>query len=299
MDAPVHPVPWPASPREMGAREITAFLTQLAVHRRVSASTENQALAALLFVHGQGLGHPPERLEGLVRGRRPARLPVVLTAGEVARVLVVMNGTTRLMAAMLYGSGLRLLECCTLRVKDIDLERLEVTVRDGKGRRDRVTMLAASLRPALERHLADVRGQHGRDLERGWGTVAVPDALDRKLPGAPRDWAWQWVFPATRPHRDRETGNARRHHLHETVLQRAVREAAERAGITPRVTCHALRHSFATQLLESGYDNRTIQELLGHRDVSTTMTYTHVLSRGGRGVRSPLDGPAISGGWAP
>ena len=278
-------------PATTGAPEITAYLTHLAVARRVSASTQNQALSALLFLYRTVLGRPPEALEGLVRARRPARLPVVLTRREVGLLLGEMRGVPRLMAALLYGAGLRLLECCHLRVKDVELERLELTVRDGKGRRDRVTLLPEKLREPLRRQLARTRRGHGADLALGRGSVALPDALVRKYPRAPWEWGWQWVFPATRTYRDGATKELRRHHLHESVLQRAVREAVMRARLAKPASCHSLRHSFATHLLEAGYDIRTIQELLGHRDVSTTMIYTHVLNRGGRGVRSPLDLP--------
>jgi integron integrase len=200
-----------------------------------------------------------------------------------------MRGVPALMASLLYGAGLRVLECATLRVKDVDFDRHELTVRDGKGRKDRVTLLPARLEPALRSHLARVRTQHAKDLAQGQGAVALPDALDRKYPTASRDWPWQWVFPATRNYVDRLTGDERRHHLHETVLQRAVKAAVRAAGIAKPATAHTFRHSFATHLLEDGYDIRTIQELLGHQDVRTTMVYTHVLNRGPRGVRSPLD----------
>ncbi len=273
----------------MGAPEISRFLTHLAVENRVSASTQNQALAALLFLYRRALGMPFPDLDGLVRARRPVRLPVVLGRSEVRALLAGMCGTTHLMASLLYGSGLRVLECCRLRVKDLDLERLEITVRDGKGRRDRRTMLPQALVDSLRRQLAAAKRMHDRDLLAGAGSVALPDALARKYPRAPWEWGWQWAFPATRLYRDRALGIRRRHHLHESALQRAVREAARRAGITRPATCHSLRHSFATHLLEDGQDIRTIQELLGHRDVSTTMIYTHVLNRGGLGVRSPLD----------
>jgi len=273
----------------MGAPEIVAFLSDLATAGGVSASTQNQALSAILFLYRHVLGYEPDRLEGLVRAKRPMRLPAVLTREEVRALLGQMRGETRLMASLLYGSGLRLLECCTLRVKDLDLDRLELRLRDGKGRKDRVTMIPAALRRALAERLRCVRELHAADLALGRGSVALPDGLERKLPSASRELAWQWIFPAARTYRDRVTGQERRHHLHETVLQRAVKEAGLRAQLTKRATCHALRHSFATHLLESGHDIRTIQELLGHRDVSTTMIYTHVLNRGGLGVRSPLD----------
>lgn len=277
-------------PRDLGADAVRDFLTHLARDRRVAASTQNQALAALLFLYRHVLEQPTDGPLDHLQARRPHRLPVVLTREEVSRVLDAMRGTSRLLASLLYGSGLRLLEGCTLRVKDLDLSRGEVLVRSGKGQKDRRTVLPGSLVAPLTRQLAEVRAQHARDVRGGGGTVALPDALRRKLgPATARSWPWQWVFPATRPYRDRETGEWRRHHLHESVLQRAVPEAARVAGLSKRVTCHTFRHSFATHLLESGYDIRTVQELLGHRDVRTTMVYTHVLQRGGLGVRSPLD----------
>jgi integron integrase len=278
-------------PREMGAGEIVAFLSHLASDGRVSASTQNQALSALLFLYRDVLAVVPGSLDGLVRARRSVRLPVVLTRDEVRRLLAELRGPAWIMASVLYGAGLRLLECCRLRVKDVDLERHEIRIRDGKGRKDRVTVLPESLVEPLREQVARVRRQHAEDVQHGAGHVELPDALSRKFPGASRELPWQWVFPATRLYRDPSTGERRRHHLHETVLQRAVKNAASRAALTKRATCHSLRHSFATHLLESGYDIRTIQELLGHRDVATTMIYTHVLNRGGRGVRSPLDGP--------
>jgi integron integrase len=277
-------------PRELGPLEIEAFLSSLASEHHVAPSTQNQALSALLFLYVHVLSVPLARLGDFTRARRPHRVPTVLTPGEVAAVLNQMRGVPALMASLLYGAGLRLLECARLRAKDLDFERLEIVVRDGKGRQDRLTMLPRGMVDPLRRHLAWVREQHIADLDAGAGWVDVPDALDRKYPNAGREWPWQWVFPATRTYRDPVTGRTRRHHLHETVLQSAVRAAVLATGLAKRASCHTLRHSFATHLLEAGYDIRTIQELLGHRDVSTTMIYTHVLNRGGLGVRSPLDG---------
>jgi len=278
------------APDEMGEGEVNQFLTHLAVQGRVSASTQNQALAALLFLYGSVLRRPLGQIEGVVRARRPRRLPVVLSRQEVRTVLDGLDGTPGLVCALLYGSGLRLLECLRLRVKDIDFQRREITVRDGKGGKDRVTMLPAAVTAQLQAHLERVRRPHTRDLSRGLGRVPLPDALARKYPGADRQWAWQWVFPASSHYVDPQTGVRHRHHLHESVVQRAVKEAVRRAGVTRPASCHSFRHSFATHLLEDGYDIRTVQELLGHKDVKTTMVYTHVLNRGGRGVRSPMDG---------
>lgn len=276
-------------PVELGAAHVTAFLSALATRDHVAASTQNQALAALLFLYRDVYGLDLPWLEGIVRAQRPARIPSVLSHDEVRRVFAEMTGAPKLMATLLYGSGLRLLECCRLRVKDVDLDRNEITVREGKGAKDRRTMLPGSVRAALRDHLAAAAAQHARDVAAGAGWVELPDALDRKFPNAGREWPWQWVFPATKPYLHRESGRTRRHHLHETVLQRAVREAALAARIPKRVTCHTFRHSFATHLLEAGHDIRTVQELLGHADVSTTMIYTHVLNRGPSGVRSPAD----------
>jgi integron integrase len=277
-------------PRELGPPEIEAFLSHLANEQHVSASTQNQALAALLFLYTHVLSVPVARLGDFTRAKRPHRVPAVLTPAETAAVLDEMSGVPALMASLLYGAGLRLLECARLRVKDLDFERLELAVRDGKGRRDRMTMLPERLVEPLRTHLEKVSAQHTADVAAGAGWVELPDALDRKYPNAAREWPWQWVFPATRTYVDAATGRTRRHHLHETVLQGAVREAVLASGLGKRASCHTLRHSFATDLLAGGYDIRTIQELLGHRDVSTTMIYTHVLNRGGLGVRSPLDG---------
>jgi integron integrase len=276
-------------PREMGGVEIEAFLSHLAIGSRVAAATQNQALNALVFLYSRVLGLRVPRLEAFVRARRPARLPVVLTREEVHALLARLEGSLGLVARLMYGSGLRLRECLELRVKDLDFGQGEIRVRDGKGRRDRVTPLPRSLLEPLRVHLTRVRELHARDLAAGAGAVALPDALARKYPGAAREWGWQWVFPAARRYRERESGRERRHHLHETLVQRGVKRAVRAAGLAKPASSHTLRHSFATHLLESGYDIRTVQELLGHRDVRTTMIYTHVLNRGGRGVRSPLD----------
>lgn len=276
-------------PAELGASEVEAFLSQLACQAGVSASTQNQALAALLFLYAQVLERDLEALRPMVRAKRPERLPVVLSRREVASLLGRLRGVPRLMAALMYGAGLRLLETVSLRIKDLDIPRGEIRIRDGKGRKDRVVPFPSTLDHDMTRHLQQVRELHTFDLSEGAGFVQLPDALRSKYPNAPRELPWQWVFPATRTYRDPLTGERRRHHLHQTVVQRAVRQAAIAAGLTKPSTCHTLRHCFATHLLESGYDIRTIQELLGHRDVSTTMIYTHVLNRGALGVRSPLD----------
>jgi integron integrase len=275
-------------PRELAEPEVTAFLSSLAA-RGVSASTQNQALSAVQFLYESVMGTELEWMHEIVRAQRPVRLPVVLSRDEVGALLSRLRGPVWLMASLMYGAGLRLLECAELRVKDLNFDRGELTVRDGKGGKDRVTMLPATLKTPLADHLTRVKAQHVADLAAGRGRVALPGSLATKYPNAPGEWAWQWVFPATRFYVDSTTRERRRHHLHESVLQRAVKEAARAAGIPRPATCHSLRHSFATHLLEAGYDIRTIQELLGHRDVSTTMIYTHVLNHGGRGVRSPLD----------
>jgi integron integrase len=276
-------------PELLGSAEVTAYLTHLALAGHVSAATQNQAFNALVYLFREVLSRELPGLAEIPRAKQPLRLPLVLAREEVQAVLRELHGTPALMCALMYGSGLRLLECCRLRVKDVDFLRCELTVRDGKGRKDRLTMLPARLAPVLRRHLERVALQHRHDLEGDAGHVALPRALARKYPHASRDWPWQWVFPATRIHVDAATGERRRHHIHESLLQRVFAAAVRAAALTKPATCHTLRHSFATHLLESGYDIRTIQELLGHSDVSTTMVYTHVLNRGGRGVRSPLD----------
>jgi integron integrase len=280
-------------PAGLGGPEIAAFLTHLACEGRVSASTQNQALAALVFLYRRVLELALPDLEGLVRARRAQRLPVVLSAAEVRRLLVELEGEPRLVASLLYGAGLRLLEALTLRVKDLDFAARELRLRRTKGRRDRVVPLPDACAEPLRVQLGLARALHERDLAAGFGAVALPDALARKYPGAAREWGWQWVFPASRRYRDEHAGTERRHHLHETVVQRATKRALAAAGIAKPASCHTLRHSFATHLLAAGYDIRTLQELLGHRSVQTTMVYTHVLSRGGLGVRSPLDLPGF------
>ena len=276
-------------PADLEAGDVARFLSHLADTRHVSAATQNQALAALLFLYRDVLGRDFGWLTDVVRAKRARRLPVVLTREEVRRVLAAMAGTTRLMAQLLYGSGLRLNECTGLRVKDVDLERRQLTVRAGKGNRDRITVLPDLAAAALVPHLEQGRALHQRDLAAGAGRTTLPDALGRKYPAAEAEWGWQYVFPSRRLVWDARESVWRRHHLDETVLQRAVKAAARQAQLSKRVSCHTFRHSFATHLIEDGYDIRTVQELLGHRDVNTTMIYTHVLNRGGRGVRSPAD----------
>lgn len=278
-------------PAEIGAPEVEAFLTDLAVTRQVAASTQNQALSALLFLYAEVLHQPLEAVHA-VRAKQPQRLPTVLTRAEARAVLAALSGTYQLMARLLYGSGLRLMECVRLRVKDIDVPQRQLLVRSGKGEKDRVTPLPGSLITPLQEHLARVQLTHAQDLREGYGEVYLPYALARKYPNANREWLWQYVFPAEHRSLDPSSGGVRRHHLDESGLQKAVRRAAQVAQVPKHVTCHTFRHSFATHLLEDGYDIRTVQELLGHSDVSTTMIYTHVLNRGGRGVRSPLDDPA-------
>lgn len=276
-------------PRDMGADEVQAFLTHLAVQGRVAASTQNQAKSALLFLYREVLGVELPWLDKVEPAKAPKRLPVVLTQEEVQVLLARMDGTLALIARLLYGTGMRLMECLRLRVKDVDFATGEILVRDGKGFKDRVTMLPISVAADLRVHLDRVRERHRLDLEAGHGEVHLPYALDRKYPNAGREWMWQYVFPAAGFSVDPRSGVIRRHHVLDQAVQRALKQAVREAGLTKPATPHTLRHSFATHLLESGYDIRTVQELLGHSDVSTTMIYTHVLNRGGRGVVSPLD----------
>ena len=276
-------------PLEMSDQEIRAFISSLATDNNVSASTQTQALCAILFLYRDVLKTGLQFIEGIERAKRPKRLPVVLTRQEVSAVLNQLSGTLRIMASLLYGSGLRLIECLRLRVKDIDFNYRQITVIDGKGSKDRVTMLPAALAEPLKRHLVRVKFLHEEDLLEGFGEVYLPYALDRKYQNAAREWAWQYVFPAAKRSTDPRTGKQRRHHVSERALQRAVNDAVRKAKIAKAASCHSLRHSFATHLLEAGYDIRTVQELLGHKDVSTTMIYTHVLNKGGKGVRSPLE----------
>lgn len=281
-------------PRTLGKEDVTRFLNSLSKEQNVSASTQNQALAALLFFYKEVLGQPLDFLDQLVYAKRSTHLPVVLSRAEVAALLRRLVPPFSLMAELLYGAGLRLMECVTLRIKDIDFERRQMTVRRGKGSKDRVALLPASLEIKLREHLRLRAVEHDREVGRGRGRVAIPSALARKYPKAPFDLGWQWVFPATRTYVDESTGERLLHHVHETVLQRAVKSAAIRAVPAKPVSCHTLRHSFATHLLESGTDIRTIQKLLGHSDVRTTMIYTHVLQTGPFGVVSPLDQLAAS-----
>ncbi len=281
------------NPSFLGAGEIEAFLTHLAVQESVSASTQNQALAALLFLYNDVLGKSVGELGEPVRAKRPHRLPVVMTRDEVRAVLGHMTGGWRLMGSLLYGAGLRLSECVTLRVRDVDFATKQIFIRRGKGQKDRVTMLPQGLVAPLVEHLQAVKKRHERDRKEGGGKVHLPQALTVKYPKAAGEWPWQWVFPASRQYLDAALGERRRHHVHETALQRAVRDAVLASGLSKAVSCHTFRHSFATHLLESGYDVRTIQKLLGHQDLRTTMLYTHVLQRGPLGVTSPLDAAAV------
>ena len=275
-------------PDAMAEPEVNAFLTHLAVERNVAASTQNQALAALLFLYGAVLGRPLNELR-VVRAARPKRLPVVLTRDEVRQVLGRLEGVNGLIGRLLYGTGARLLECLRLRVKDVDFGLNQITIREGKGSKDRLTVLPAAVQPPLQEHLAAVRALHESDAAAGFGRVYLPTALERKYPAAAGEWAWQYVFPSAKRSVDPRSGAERRHHLNESAVSRAVTAAVRAAGIVKHATAHTLRHSFATHLIESGTDIRTVQELLGHASVETTMIYTHVLGKGGRGVTSPLD----------
>jgi integron integrase len=276
-------------PGDMGELEINAYLTHLAVDQKVSASTQNQALSALLFLYRQVFGFDVSALGEVVRARKSQHIPVVMTRDESRSVLERMHGDTRLIAALLYGSGLRLNEALCLRVQDIDFEGSSITVFNGKGAKDRITMLPEGLKAPIREHLLGVKRTHEADLREGYGCVRLEEALVRKYPNAPREWRWQWVFPQRHRWHNPTTGEQGRHHVDETLVQRAVKAAVREAGITKRVSPHTFRHSFATHLLEAGYDIRTIQELLGHKSVNTTMIYTHVLNKGGMGVTSPLD----------
>lgn len=276
-------------PREMRAAEVQAFLSDLAVNQKVSASTQNQALNAIVFLYQEVLHIELDWMENLVRAKRSKRLPLVMSKDEVRRVIAAMSGAHQLLAKVLYGTGLRLMECLRLRVKDIDFELNQIIVRNGKGDKDRVTMLPDAIKPALREHLDRVKILHEKDLADGFGDVYLPDALERKYPRASREWAWQWAFPAGRISEDPRSNKRRRHHLDEQILQRAVRQAVQLARIPKPISCHTFRHSFATHLLEAGYDIRTVQELLGHANVATTQIYTHVMNKPGLGVKSPLD----------
>lgn len=276
-------------PGEMGAAEVEAFLTHLAVARQVSASTQNQAKSALLFLYKQVLGVELPWLDDVTQAQAPKRLPVVLTQHEVQSVLSRMDGTMWLIASLLYGSGLRIMGALRLRVKDVDFARREIVVREGKGFKDRMTMLPDALIQPLKSHLMKVQVLHNEDLTAGFGAVFMPAALDKKYPNAGKEWGWQYVFPSVKLSIDPRSNVTRRHHADEKTVQRAVKKAVKLASLVKLATPHTLRHSFATHLLEGGYDIRTVQELLGHSDVSTTMIYTHVLNKGGRGVKSPLD----------
>ena len=277
-------------PRELGAAEVTAFLSNLATAGQVSASTQNQAMNALVFLYREVVQLPLTGLEERVRVRRPARLPTVLSKEEVGRMLSAMKGTSQLMAQLLYGTGMRLMELLRLRVKDVDFGRNEIVIRAGKGNKDRVTILPEKLKGSLGAHLERVRLLHEAELARGLGWVSLPDGLARKYPNAEKEWAWQWFFPSSTCSLDPFSKRVGRHHAAETALQRAVKEAVKLARINMPASCHTLRHSFATHLLENGYDIRTVQDLLGHKDVTTTQIYTHVMQKPGLGVRSPLDG---------
>lgn len=276
-------------PREMGQPEIEAFLTHLAVEGKVAASTQNQAFNAILFLYRDVLNQMLDFNIQAVRARRSTHLPTVLTSQEVRSIIAQMNGTYRLLVQLLYGSGMRLNEALSLRIKDLDFDQHQIMVRNAKGMNDRVTMLPESLTPDLQTHLQYIKTLHRQDLDQGFGSVWLPSALTRKYPNADRQWLWQWIFPSSRRTQNSDTALWQRYHLHESGLQKALKQAVRAANINKRIGCHTFRHSFATHLLKNGYDIRTVQELLGHKDVKTTMIYTHVLNRGGRGVKSPLD----------
>jgi len=277
------------NPISLNSEHIVSFLQHLAIRNNVAASTQNQALNALVFFYKNVLKIPIDNLGDFIKAKRPKQLPVVLSPGEIERLLEHIDGTHLLMASLLYGTGMRLMDCVRLRVKDIDFDYQQIVIRDGKGRKDRVVPLPKRLNNRLIKHLQAIKQLHQEDLDKGFGEVYLPNALSKKYPNAAKEWIWQFVFPSGRFSIDPRSGQARRHHIHESGLQKSVKKAAGKANITKKVNCHTLRHSFATHLLENGYDIRTVQELLGHADVSTTMIYTHVLNRGGQGVQSPLD----------
>ena len=277
------------SPRALGEKEINDFLTKLAVSEKVSASTQNQALAALLFFFRYVVNNPVGDLGEVIRAKKPKRLPVVLSREEIRAIFSNLSDEKLLAAKLMYGTGIRLMECLCLRVQDIDFSRNEILIRAGKGGKDRVTMFPDSLKMQLHAHLSVVKNIHEKDIVEGWGRVPLPNNLAQKYPNAPAEWAWQWVFPQDRKWKNAATGEQGRHHMDESLLQRAVHDAVLKSGLTKRASCHTFRHSFATHLIEDGYDIRTVQELLGHSDVKTTMIYTHVLNRGPSGVRSPID----------
>lgn len=276
-------------PKDLEERHISEFLNHLAVERKVASSTQNQALCALVFLYKEVIKKEIGRMDDLIRAKRPSKLPVVFTRDEVRRILIQLDGPGWIMGQLLYGAGLRLMECLRLRVKDIDFGYKQIVVRSGKGHKDRITMLPEIIIEPLQMHLLKVKQIHQKDLDAGFGAVYLPYALERKYPNTNRSWGWQYVFPSNRRSIDPRSGTERRHHASETVLHRAVKKAIRGSGIVKPGSCHSLRHSFATHLLESGYDIRTVQELLGHKDVSTTMIYTHVLNKGGKGVKSPGD----------
>jgi len=276
-------------PLDMGENEIRKFISYLAVERNITASTQTVALSALLFLYRDVLKQELPYISNIERARKPKRLPVVLTRDETKRILAALDGTNRLIAGLLYGSGLRLMECLRLRIKDVDFTYKQITVRDGKGEKDRVTMLPAKLKQPLMRHIQRVKLLHDDDLAAGYGEVFLPYALARKYPNAPKQWGWQYMFPAAHRSIDPRSEKQQKHHLSESTVQKAVEDAIRKSRVSKNASCHTFRHSFATHLLESGHDIRTVQELLGHKDVRTTMIYTHVLNRGGRGVPSPMD----------